>query len=347
MEKLHPPTQTRIFFENIKHRFTPDSKNLIYFASGVNLEKIKNFYSNEKFQIFDNIVLVDYAHRVNAIINGDSITYWDIFSSSNVVDVFSEALKYKRDVSKISEVKGNIICFKADATLAVKLFKKHNIKFEYFTAINEGLSQGGARYPMNDNTFQSYALSIVKNEFYHLLWNTYWRRAKKLPFETKEKIQPHNDLYIEVYSANNSVRRSLYRFSDPIDSVYCKQIGSVKVCLIRKSIWQDQDGLNWMGFSLRSKESREGFWPKIKALYRNTTFLKRGNFKMFCDKLTEIDGDPSNKVVGFIPLGMQGRYQEVLDFISNHKFENIKEIRFYHVDQGDFYDIRSQFIQAP
>lgn len=333
--------QTEHFIDAIKGRFTPQCRNLIYMASGVDLIKIKNHYANQKFNQFDNIVLVDKSHRVNAIIKNDDIYIFNSFGRNDYLKPFRRVIN-STQTKNMSDIKGNIICLRADAIDAVTLFKNHNIKFDYFTAINEGVCH---HHPLNNNAFYGYSLPIIQDEYYHLAWESYWKHIKKLPFDVKEKVELHHNDYVEVYSENNGPQRSLHKLSKRACSAISKNIGNVKVSIIRKSIWEDIEELSRMVFTLRHTElSDSSFWKKIQERYSQVALVNKGIINDFKANLLRLDENTENTVVGFTPLGLKGEYEAVLNIIEEHTFKNIKEIRLYHIDSHDYSEIRNRFL---
>jgi hypothetical protein len=144
-----------IFIQSIRGRFTDRSRNLVYFASGTDLETIKNYYSNNRFNVFDNIVLVDFNHKVNGIIGGDGLTVWNGFQQQQeLLEIFNDVSHLGVDINDPYMVQGNIICLRADAIDAVDIFKEFGIKFDYFTVLNEGWVHFPA---LNNYAFYGYA----------------------------------------------------------------------------------------------------------------------------------------------------------------------------------------------
>jgi len=335
--------EAKKFIEAIRYRFTKTSRNLVYFASGTDLKIIKEYYSSNSFHVFDNIVLVDFHHRINGVIDGNNITVWNVFHEKPELESFNNVYHFGVDITDPAEVKGNIICLRADATEAVDIFRKYGIKFDYFTVINEGW----VHYPaLNHNAFTAYALPIFKDEYFHFAWDEYWKYIKKLPFATKGKIEPEDPSYLEVYSQSDDEPRILVRLSGRINGSICRTFNKVKVCLIRKSIWEDADELDRIFISLRSTQLHEGcYWGKIKERNDKVAFMGKSNISAYQDLLTEADLSVGNKVVGFIPMGLKEHYQQVIDFINAYDFRNIKEIRFYHIDSNDFSDLYNLFGQ--
>ena len=329
------------FIQSILERFTERSRNLVYFASGTDLKKIKSYYSDIRFRVFDNIVLVDFNHRVNAIIDGDNITVWSFFNQQQKLKALYNVCHFGVDITDPAGVKGNIICLRADAIDAVDIFRQNDIKFDYFTVLNEGW----AHFPaMNNHAFTGYVLPVLKDVYYHFAWDAYRKYINKLPFTRIDKIEPGNESYLEVYSQNHTSARSLLKLSGRTNSNIFRTINKVKVYLIRKSIWEDRDELDRIFISLRNNDfPKDSYWGKIRARDEKVSFMKRGSITGYQDLLTEADSSVRNIVVGFIPMGFHGSYQSVIDFIRGHKFRNIKEIRFYHLDRNDFGDVYNYF----
>ncbi|MGE5406703.1 MAG: hypothetical protein ACM3NR_03235 [Methanosarcina sp.] len=337
--------EAKIFIRSILRRFTGKSRNLVYFASGIDLKTIKKYYSDARFKAFDNIVLVDFHHRVNAIIDDDNITVWNFFCPPQELKAFNNVFRFGTDISDPAGVKGNIICLRADAIDAVDIFRQNNIKFDYFTVLNEGWVHFPA---MNNHAFTGYALPIIKDAYYHFAWDAYRKYINRLPFNSIEKIEPGNESYHEVYSKNHTPPRSLFRLSGRTDSNISKTIGKVKVCLVRKSIWEDSSELDRIFISLRSIAFRkDSFWGKIRDRYDKVSFMKKGSITGYQGLLSEADSSDRNRVVGFIPMGFQNSYQPVIDFMEGYDFRNIREIRFYHMDKNDFGDIYKSFKALP
>ena len=333
--------RTKKFFEDIKPRFTKESKNLVYFASGTMLIDFRAHYYSDAFNKFDNIVLVDFHHTVNAIIDQTSMVYWDIFSPFRDANYYESIKKFGTQVKNLSDIPGKVICMRAHAIDAINLFREYRIKFDYYTAINEGW----VHYPaLNNHGFFGYAMPILKDPFYFLSWEEYYRKQiRTLPYASIEVVKPESNDFVKVYTERPYITTILYHISKPLNTIMKGVFNNTEVYLINKSIWEDNHKLDWKICALKSNIVYDDtVWHRIQDVVDKVSYIVRRDFSLFMQALTDADVE-GNRRVGCMSLGLQGDYQDVLDFINEQNFKYIKEIYFYHLNPKDFNDIKVQF----
>ena len=109
-------------------------KNLVYFASGDPKRVFKDLP-------FDKVYLVDYRLKLQKNKN--------------------------RDNSKV-------VLLPMDCFDAIDYFKKNQISIDCFVCLNEGLYEGGGRYPINSDLFVGYSMQVIRSSYIHIFDKSYY-----------------------------------------------------------------------------------------------------------------------------------------------------------------------------
>ncbi|NJK94724.1 MAG: hypothetical protein HC905_07205 [Bacteroidales bacterium] len=272
--------------------------NLVYFASDADISRIARYYQTDQFKRFDQIFLVNEQHQKNCIINN------------------------------------RIVCLKADAVDAVELFKKYLMRFDYFTAINEGLYEGGGKYPLNKDTFQGYALPILKDVYYHYA-NEHYKIG--VPYHSLEIIHPGNEGYAQVYS--DSYPGTLYKVTLERRQPRVFFTNGLRMRLCNKSIWEDAGDLDSIYCRMNSEMLKvvKSHFPNIHdfpgAANRNEHIIEQ------FDRIIEDAKTLNYKRVGMIPFGFHQNYKKFLEYLSKVNPGPLEEITLYHLNRNDFRDL--------
>jgi len=79
--------------------------------------------------------------------------------------------------------RGKVYCLKMDCLEAIEYFKNEGIMIDCFVCLNEGLEEGGGRYPINSDAFMTRAASILRNEYIHLMKKNYYGKEIGCTFD--------------------------------------------------------------------------------------------------------------------------------------------------------------------
>jgi len=284
---------------------------------------------------------VDFHHRVNAIASESTIVYWSIFFADEGFRSFPHKKKYGTQVKDLAEVEGNIIILRAHAVEAISVFSELGVKFDYFTAFNEGW----VHYPaLNNHGFVGFASQILKDEFYYFSEERYYDKCiKRLPYETIQKIESGTSGYIDVYSDDTTSPRALYHLSQKKETSVSKMFNHIQVSLVNKSIWEDYKKLDLIIYSLRTtKLHNDSIWHTVQDNAENVQYIQKRDKEQLMVTLSEAD-ENGYKTIGLTPMGLHGEYQDVINSIAELTFKNIKELHFYHLNEKDYSDIRPMF----
>lgn len=284
-------------------------KTLLYLASGT--------YNSEYEKLpYDQIICVDYSS--------------------------SAANTYPQHETKVRFIK-------MDALLAADQLRKEKIQIDCLVSMNEGLDEGGGIYPMFSGFLMGYLSPILKVEIVLIcdlgIYNNFRNGLASLDwgFHKKSEHFKGDEKYIDPRKFMNH-RENI----SPRGQVFCmkknREIRNIsindsisKLQLIHGSIWEDQEELDFIGFSLTSIHSL----PRTNNSQIRTPsdfFKSKGVVDTHLLPFKEIISIARNKGAKNIGLGPwnKGDYQEAIDLMKTEDFSDFESIRFYHLSPKDF-----------
>ncbi len=244
-----------------------------------------------------------------------------------------------------------IFCLKLDSIKAVELFKILKIKIHFFVALNEGLYEGGGKYPINSDFFLGLCFPLFTDKLLHIGCKEYYCETQfahlrkhflDLPFQEKLVLTSESEDYIppSIFSSLGN-RATLTRLNEKIISKQKIPSSFIDIYVEHNSIWNAKSELDAI-FSRFDSE----FQKSIIQKYNNNVYpIKyRGSHKpryktYGIEEIIDLCQKNQYRKIGLIPNGMNYTNQIKL-FEKSNGFPN--EIHFYHLNKGDFKELYKQ-----
>lgn len=279
----------------LKLQVKPNHRNFLYLASGTVRER-ETTYLNLPY---DNIFLVDKMFNCSQIIND------------------------------------KLYCIKSDVTEAVETFRQVGIKMDFYSSIQEGLSEGGSDYPLNTNAWYGFVLPILKEQYIHLLHSSQTRNLKRLPFMEHTRISlGHPDYINPKLLTINPQNAELWMCGSCSGKRHEIIFKSLQINIIHRSIWEDIDELDLVFARLNENMKKKLVRPE-KIIHFGTHWKDDEAYISQCNQLLELCNQKEAKTIGMIPFGW-GDYKGFMQWLESAKFEHTTEIRLYHLVKNDF-----------
>jgi hypothetical protein len=240
-----------------------------------------------------------------------------------------------------------------DALHAIDVLKKKCITIDYLVVINEGLFEGGGLYPMFSDFLMGYLHPLLKDEFTLITDLNYYKTSSykalsKLDWAVEKisELFPGDQNYISprIFTTYASDKAEPFGQVFKMRKVDCETVLStknyrLKIKLIHGSIWTDADDLDYIGLKL-SNDGVRLTSSGIRNIQTSSVFfsaktnVQNLNNKSFEEILRDAESKQA-QVLGLTPWGAND-YEQVLTLLENHKGTNLKEVRFYHLNNNDF-----------
>ena len=275
-------------------------RNLVYFASGPNRPEYQKLG-------FDRIILIDNCFK-------------------------------KRRYPGSIFTKGKVTCIGMDSLESIKYLKKENIKIDCFVSLNEGLYEGGGKYPINSDMFLGYVMPLFKDEYIHIMNKNYycWRChvTMDLPFR-KEEIQKNDTRYLDPFIFSQASYHQGYAKVFQMTRITDKQVielnPKLKLEVIHDSIWNFYDTLDVLVLSC-TEQGQLGFFNKIPKVL-NKNYFNLDEIFNYCE-LNKV------KKIGFTPWA-RGNYDTFINTVKTHNKEYPREILLFHLNSKDYMNIKT------
>ena len=303
-------------------------KTLVYFASG--------FYGPEYQELdYDRVILVD------------------------------NCFKNKRWYPESIFTKGKVTCLGMDCLESIPYLKNENVTIDCFVCINEGLREGGGRYPINSDFFMGYVMPLLRDTYIHLMNPGYYRVngpgglhvTMDLPYEMtelseneKDYINPltfslwdYKERHSKVFRMTKISNTQSYAFNDRL-----------KFSIHHDSIWNHYDTLDLLAISITDQGQGEYFLPFPKTLAIRNDCIKSDFLNSLRNSENHSDLYRSrnslfdvflyckeNRIekVGITPWAL-GDYHPFIEQLIRFKEDYPKEIQLFHLNKDDYKQIK-------
>ena len=174
---------------------------------------------------------------------------------------------------------GKVTCMGRDCLTSIRQLKIKKVKIDYFIAVNEGLFEGGGKYPINSDMFLGYVMPLLNDKYYHIMDKEYYGNntyhvSMDLPFKQVE-INEHDVNYLSPYLFSENSRRrgtsKVFRMEKNRTETKLILNDRLRINVIHDSIWVDYDNLELVALSI-TEQGQGDFFKKIpKAILINET----------------------------------------------------------------------------
>ncbi|ALJ00764.1 hypothetical protein [Rufibacter tibetensis] len=268
--------------------------------------------------------------------NGRNLVYYA--SGTRIREGYSE-LPYDNVVlvdsnfNEVIEIEDKIVCVGLTATLATALFKEIGAEFEGFVCINEGLSEGGGHYSLNNNWSLSNILPIMKDEYLHIACPGYygqskWKRYFNLPQTTTSLDVNDTDFLDPKIFSNYPKECFVWRVTKQPGKPATFRVGDRTVTVQRRNIWEDSHKLDALFVRCSPSEIKN-----LKSVEKKVQYVKDFSFEQILQYCT------SNKiaVIGLCPW-LRHDYNGFMDYLKANEggYPYPKQLCFYHLNANDF-----------
>ena len=303
-------------------------KTLVYFASG--------FYGPEYQELdYDRIILVD------------------------------NCFKNKRWYPESIFTKGKVTCLGMDCLESIPYLKNENVTIDCFVCINEGLREGGGRYPINSDFFLGYVMPLLRDTYIHIMNPGYYRVygpgglhvTMDLPYEMTEISENEKD-YINPFTFSHWNFRNrlpkVFRMTRISNTQSYAFNDRLKFSIHHDSIWNHYDTLDLLAISITDQGQADYFlpFPKTLAIRNDCIDSRSWNYSprsrrsyLSSDSLPTIHSvfeyctrDRIEKV-GITPWAL-GDYHSFIEQLVRFKEDYPKEIHLFHLNKDDYKQIK-------
>jgi hypothetical protein len=240
-----------------------------------------------------------------------------------------------------------------DALLVIDQLKMDNVRIDCLVVINEGLWEGGGMYPLFSDFLMGYLHPLLKEEFtlitdLNYYKTTTYKALSKLDWAVEKisELFPGDQNYISprIFTTYASDMAEPFGQVFKMRKVDCDTVLStknnrLKIKLIHGSIWTDADDLDYIGLKLSNDGVRLPSTGIRNIQTSSDFFSAKTNVHNLNNKsIEEILQDAEStgvEILGLTPWGAKD-YDKVLALLENHQGTNLKEVRFYHLNNNDF-----------
>lgn len=242
---------------------------------------------------------------------------------------------------------GKLFCLKLDNIEAVNLFKDIGLKIDFFVSLNEGLFEGGGKYPVNSDVFLGYCFPIFSDKLIHLGCKEYYsgrdfshlrHHFLDLPFENKTELTSESKDYIspnifsEMWEGSKIVE--LKRKTNRIHKIL---FSNIDVIVKHDSIWSDETSLD----AIFTRFDDEYQMHKIQQFNNRVYAIKHkksNTYKTYDIKaIIELCQKNGYKKIGLVPNGLN--YLDQINTFTLRANGYPNEIFYYHLNKGDLNEI--------
>ena len=281
---------------------------MVYFASGPSKEEYQSLP-------FDRIYLVDYCFIGKGNRNQG-------IGNRNI---------------QVSE-SGKVICLGMDCLDAVNYLNKLNVTASTFITLNEGMYEGGAKYPLLADSIISYFSLILNDEYVHVMNKNYYGNhyhvTLDLPYqmtEIKEGDQDYINPFIFSDDSYHEGNAKVFRMKKHTSVRYLNINPKIQLSIIHDSVWNYKDELGLIAISITQQGQGDFF-------NRSNKVLSLREFSI--TEILDICLQRKIERIGVTPWG-KGDYSSFIEQIKNYTEEYPKKISLFHLNRNDFKSLRN------
>jgi hypothetical protein len=247
-----------------------------------------------------------------------------------------------------------------DALDAIDEIKRSKLTIDCLVSVNEGLHEGGGTYVIFSEFLLGYISPYLADEILVITNLNYYEGARikshiaKMDwgFEKVSMIKAGDEDYInpaifsQEHRATSTLQQSNYGHLfhlKRLNQNVTKKIGFIQVSITHDSIWKDQHKLDFIGLSLPTdkNETHHSLRPSVTHFFYNKP-KTHCIIKLTMDQILDAAIQNGFTCVGLTPW-TGGDYTEVFDALWHYRGKQPLDIRFYHVNQKDFFELYLYF----
>ena len=244
---------------------------------------------------------------------------------------------FKKDRKDNIYTVGKITCVGMDCLESIAFLKKENVQIDYFVSLNEGLYEGGGSYAINSDMFLGYFMPLLKDEYIHIMNKSYYQGgygvSMDLPYK-KKVISEDDDRYLSPFIFSDADYQKhhakVFEMTRINNTQNFNLNSNIKLTISHDSIWNHYDKLDLLILSI-FPESRKTIFEKIPKVIN----IKETNYNEILNYCVK------NKIskIGFTPW-LKGKYNNFHEALKNYNAEYPKEITLFHLNKGDFSELK-------
>lgn len=298
------------------------------------------------FQIEDVSKIVDWIRQL--IKEGRTLVY---FASGNRVSKEYKNLDYENVIlvdylfSKCVYDGKKIFTLGLDSLVVVKVLKELNVKIDCLVVANEGLSEGGGKYPLSLNEFLGYCFPLFTDKFIFIGSADYYygdeysnlrEHFLDLPFKNKRLVSEIEKEYISpiIFSPEEGHSAEVFELEGKSDIEHTFQCGGITVHVKHGSIWEFDKELDAIFISPDThyqKDVIEKLEPKVIDLgqfsKRHSTYTETSKFT-----INELSKLYEYERIGFVSDDVC--FFTLSKYLSK-EINGLREIYFFHLNRDD------------
>lgn len=242
-----------------------------------------------------------------------------------------------------------IFCLKLDNIEAVNLFIILSIKIHLFVGLNEGLYDGGGRYPINSDSFLGFCFPLFTDKLLHIGCKEYYcnnefahlrQHFLDLPFQNKIELDSKSLDYISpsIFS-DLGHRASFTELNTKVNKIQKIPSSALDIYVEHNSIWSAKDELD----AIFTRFDTEFQKTMIQKFNRNVFPIKsycmyEPQYKTYdTNEIIELCQKNNFRKIGLVPNGMNYTNQIKLFEQLVNGFPNV--IRYFHLNKDDFKEL--------
>jgi hypothetical protein len=232
---------------------------------------------------------------------------------------------------------GKVIRLGMDCLDAVNYLNKMKVKIDIAVFLNEGLYEGGGKYPLCSDMFLGFLLPILSDEYIHIMNKNYYGHnyhvTMDLPYQMTE-INEGDQYYLNplFFSANkyHKGNAKVYRMKKDTSVEELNINPNIQLSIVHDSIWNFMDELDLLAISITQQGQGDFFQGLNKVIS-----LRERSVEQILDYCVQ----KRIERIGFLPW-TNGDYSSFIDQIKNYKQEYPKVISLFHLNRNDFKSVK-------
>ena len=256
------------------------------------------------------------------------------------------------DFRNNDHVGDKIFCLKLDCICAVKIFELIGIKIDCFVCINEGLFEGGGKYPINADVFLGYCFPILEDPFLHIGYPGYYSTKKythyrkhylDLPYDKKIELSSETESQInpDIFAERYEGLGKIFELSNKSKRSKKIQFDNITVTVKHMSIWSDKKQLD----AIFTRSSSSSYvQKKLQSLENNVFMISYTSSTRVQEDMPstydirdiiELCALKKFEKIGLVPNGSSNYIKQI------ETFERLsrgypKKITYYHLNKDDY-----------
>jgi hypothetical protein len=239
-----------------------------------------------------------------------------------------------------------IFCLKLDNIEAVNLFRVLEIKIHFFVGLNEGLNEGGGRYPINSDSFIGYCFPLFTDRLLHIGCKDYYHGTEfahlrqhflDLPFQEKLELTNDSQDYISPsHFSNLGQRATLIALNKKVKRIHKISSSLIDIYVEHNSVWSAKDELD----AIFTRFDTEFQKIMIQKFNKNVFPIKsysmyEPQYKTYdTNEIIELCQNNKFRKIGLVPNGMN--YTNQIKLFEQQANGFPKVIRYFHLNKDDF-----------